>query len=92
MQVKNNMENFVAKKLDTVLKQYPDVCRCDKCRKDIMVWALNHLPPKYVNSRTGEVLVRFKANNFQDDAEIIQAIASAVEIVAQHPHHNRIDD
>ena len=92
MLIKNNMESFVLQNLDKVLDQFPECCRCEQCRNDIVVWALNHLPPKYVNSKMGDVYTRLDSYWGQDDAEIIMTIAKAVEIVSKHPRHKRLGD
>ncbi|MBQ8698930.1 MAG: late competence development ComFB family protein, partial [Schwartzia sp.] len=49
------MEQVVLENLDSVLAQYPDCCKCDLCRRDIAILALNHLPPRYTSSEKGRV-------------------------------------
>ncbi len=88
MLVKNNMESFVMDNLDKVLANFTDCCRCEQCRKDIIVLALNHLPPKYTNSDIGDVYTRLDSYWGQEDAEIIQEIAKAAAIVTKHPRHD----
>ena len=46
MELKNCMEEVVQDKLDIVLEQYPDCCRCEQCRSDIAALALNQAAPQ----------------------------------------------
>ncbi len=89
MQIENKMERFVLDHLDQVLKLYPGCCRCSQCRQDIVTLALNHLPPKYTSSQMGDIYTRLDSYCGQEDAEIIQEIAKAVQIVSEHPRHPR---
>ncbi len=87
MDVKNNMETFVKAHLNEVLQKFPGCCQCDECRRDMVVLALNHLPPRYVNSKMGDIYTRLDAYDSQEGALIIQEIAKAVKVVAQNPRH-----
>ena len=51
--------------------------------------ALNHLPPRYVNSNMGDIYTRLDAYDSQEGAMIIQEIAKAVKVVAQNPRHKK---
>lgn len=87
MALKNNMETFVEERLERVMKKYPDCCRCDQCKQDIMILALNHLPGKYTSTRKGELYVRLDAYESENDMLIIQEIAKAIEVVLKNPRH-----
>lgn len=87
--IKNTMEKFVEQHMDSVIKMYPKCCKCDRCKQDIMVLALNHLPPKYVSSDKGEMFMRLDTSDIVREAEIIREIAKAIEIVAINPRHNQ---
>lgn len=87
MTLKNNMEFFVQERLDRVLKQYPECCRCEKCRMDITILALNNLPGKYVNTRKGDLYTRLDSYEQVNDMKIVQEIARAIEVVSKNPRH-----
>ncbi len=87
MTLKNNMEFFVQERLDRVLKQYPACCRCEKCRMDITILALNNLPGKYVNTRKGDLYTRLDSYEQVNDMKIVQEIARAIEVVSKNPRH-----
>ena len=87
MELNNQMEALVLENLDSVLAQYPDCCKCEQCRQDIVIIALNHLPPKYVSSHKGCVFAKIGAMSVEGKIEIVEQIAKAVEIVKRNPHH-----
>ncbi|MCI7540238.1 MAG: late competence development ComFB family protein [Veillonellaceae bacterium] len=87
MELKNFMEDVVLAKMDQVLDQYPDCCRCEQCRRDIAILALNHLPAHYVSTEKGEIFTRVQAMSFEYEVEVIQQIAKAIETVSAHPRH-----
>ena len=87
MELKNYMEDFVLQKLDSVLKLYPDCCDCPRCRQDIAILALNHLPPKYVSTDKGGIFARLEQMSISCDIEVLEEVAQAIEIVSEHPRH-----
>ena len=88
MELKNYMEDVVLNKLDTVLASFPGYCTCEKCRRDVVMLALNHLPPKYISSYKGDVYARLDGMEVQYEVEVIQAIAKAIKIVHENPRHD----
>ena len=82
----NIMVEAVKETLDSVLSVY-DVCKCEKCRMDIIALALNRLPPRYVVRTSGAALTRFTLSREQERADVITAIAQAIEIVSKNPRH-----
>ncbi|NLU50076.1 MAG: late competence development ComFB family protein [Syntrophomonadaceae bacterium] len=87
MQVKNIVEDLVWHNLDPVLDSHPHACRCKRCRADIAACALNRLKPRYVVSHKGEVIVKAEYLAPQFQLDIITALAEAVKLVSQSPHH-----
>ena len=87
MQIRNIMEEVVQQNLSRVLRMYPDCCTCEKCQQDILLLALNNLPPKYISTQRGDVYTRLKLTEIQDDVKLIEEIAKAVEIVMRNPRH-----
>lgn len=83
----NMMQWLVQQELDSVLKHYPNLCRCERCMLDIQAIALNSLSPHYVVSREGELLVKAEHLSFQRQADIHVALTKAIEIVQQRPRH-----
>lgn len=89
MEIKNRMEDVVINTLDTILKKYPNCCTCEQCKKDIVVFALNHLPPKYVSTHKGDVFVRLEETYTDNTIKVIEEIIKAIELVSRHPNHKK---
>ena len=75
MELKNQMEIYVLENIDSVLEKYPDCCKCEHCRQDIAVIALNHLPPRYVATQQGCVFAKIDAMTMETKIEIVEQIA-----------------
>lgn len=84
----NMMEEAVCNKIDKIWST-TDYCKCDKCRLDIATYALNRLPPRYINSLKGKVIQQFDAFNIQTDAEITTWVATAIKVVGEAPKHEQ---
>ena len=82
----NIMEEAVKEMLPSVLRVY-DCCKCDKCQQDIIAYALNHLPPRYVVRTSGAVLTRFSLSREQEKADVISALVSAIATISKNPMH-----
>lgn len=82
----NLMETLVAEKLDMVINTM-DCCKCEQCRADIISFALNRLPTKYVSTRMGEVYSKMYSLSVQHEADILGALAVAVRVVVENPRH-----
>lgn len=83
----NLMEETVLSKIDQLWKQ-TNFCQCDKCRMDVAAYALNRLPPRYVQSVEGKMLHKFDASTTQMDVEITAVVYKGIQIVGEDPHKN----
>ena len=86
---KNMMEDFVQMHLNAVLKQVPDMCKCEQCMADAKALALNNLPSRYVTSHKGNVFVRVQSSTDTEVLNILREVTMAVEKVAANPHHSK---
>jgi len=86
-EVNNYMEILVEKYLESVLAEW-DICKCDKCKKDITALALNSLPPMYTTTEAGCVYVKVNTSfNPQYAADVVLAIDKAIQIVSEEVRH-----
>ncbi len=81
----NLMEKTVFDKIDE-LWPATNYCKCENCRMDIATYALNRLPPQYVQSLQGKVLYRFTSGQTQNDINVTVAVGKAIKIVGESPH------
>lgn len=85
-QYKNVMENLVEEEYSRVASTL-GCCTCKKCRCDIIAYALNMLPPKYVATNRGEVYSKTFILRNQHRTDIMAALAKAAAIVREQPRH-----
>ncbi|WP_449329329.1 late competence development ComFB family protein, partial [Selenomonas noxia] len=78
---KNYMEDAVGYMLERLAPQYPDICMCDRCCTDMMMIALNNLPPRYVSTHKGDVLKRVEGMELQYEVEVLTETLRAMQIV-----------
>jgi len=86
--LKNCMEIFVENALHVVLKEYEGICKCPKCIEDIKAISLNHLKPLYVVTEQGQAYMKVNEMEKQFQADVIQEVVRAIEIVSQNPKHD----
>lgn len=88
MELKNYMETLVLDQLDSVLAKYPNCCKCEQCRQDIAILALNNLPPKYISSNKGSLFMKLQTMSMERSIQIVEQLAKAIEIVQKNPRHS----
>jgi len=88
MMVRNCMEIIVDNIINSVLVQYKDICKCEKCIEDIKAIALNNLKPLYVVTEKGNVYARLHELEIQFRTDVIKEIMAAIDIVSKNVQHN----
>lgn len=87
MKVFNYMEDMVKEHLEELLSKREDVCKCQKCKFDMMVWALNRLPPKYVITEKGRIYTKLAEQATQFKADVVRELAKAILKVSKNTRH-----
>ncbi len=87
--IKNYMESVVDRLLPVLLKDYKDICTCDRCKDDIRAIALNGLKPLYIATDKGEVYSKINELETQFRTDAIKELTKALEIVSKNPKHDR---
>ena len=82
----NYMEDVVLGLLDSSIRDL-NICKCEKCKIDVMAIALNELEPKYVVSSKGMCYTQLNHVNPQFEASVVAAIVKAAEKVGKKPNH-----
>ncbi len=90
MAVKNFLEPFVEERLQKMLDETPTLCRCQKCRDDMLAMTLNGLKPRYkaTENVNSESLQLSRA----DEMDIWLALAKAAAKVGERPRHEEDGD
>jgi competence protein ComFB len=85
--LQNLMEPLVLMKLDEVIDKL-DCCKCEKCRMDMVSYALNRLPPKYVATSWGQAYSKLNMYSLQYETDMLNALFQAAKIVSENPRHS----
>ncbi|SDX31522.1 late competence development ComFB family protein [Paenibacillus sp. CF384] len=62
-------------------------CGCDRCKLDILLLTLNHLPTHYTSSQQGEAYIKAYYLNPQQQSDVLREITEAVKVIELKPHH-----
>ncbi len=79
----NITERLVLKNVDEVISRF-NCCRCDRCRRDIVAYALNLLPAKYIVADLQSVE---KAEEEYTRKPVLDALIKACLKVRANPRH-----
>lgn len=86
--VLNAMEPIVADMFENhFLKPELMKCACDKCKLDVLLLALNHLPPRYTSTQAGEAYIKAQYMEPQLQSDVLQELARAVQVIERNPNH-----
>lgn len=82
----NVVEEVVKLRVDEFVEMF-DVCKCPRCRADIIALAMNDLTPKYIVVDSSHVspLLNFFSNNYS--GAVTAQLSRACTIVKENPHH-----
>ncbi|HHX62076.1 MAG TPA: late competence development ComFB family protein [Epulopiscium sp.] len=87
-ELKNYMELLVDQAFD-MATQDMDICKCDKCRLDIMAIALNSLKPMYVVADDTYLYVKLNTLKQQFSTDIVTAITKGSMVVSANERHEK---
>jgi len=62
-------------------------CNCELCQRDIVLLALNHLPPRYTAGQTGEAYVKALYQDPQLQSDVLRELTKAVQVIQESPRH-----
>ena len=86
--IKNFMEDLIANKMPDVLRTMPEICQCSRCKMDMLAYALNNSPPKYVVSAKGKLYAKLNVLQGQFEVDVVRAIADAAVLIGSKPRHD----
>lgn len=80
--IQNQVENHVTQAYQTLHPKVAGFCGCELCRADVLVYALNRLPARYVASREGTVITELTLDANQMRARIEVLVLEGLRQVA----------
>jgi competence protein ComFB len=87
MKIQNYMEDVVQDEMEQLINERDNVCKCTKCKLDIMVWVLNRVPAKYVITDRGRLYTKLKEQEVQFKADVVKELTKAIDFVSKNPQH-----
>lgn len=87
--IRNMVEDHVYQAYDRLRPHFASFCGCDVCRGDVLVYALNRLPPRYVATRSGSVITEVNLEKDQNRARIDVVLMEGFRIVGLSPRCGR---
>lgn len=87
--IHNKVEEHAQEAYQGLRKHFPDFCGCEVCHADVLVYALNRLPARYVASREGRVMTELHLDSQQNRASIDVALMEAFRRVMATPRCGR---
>lgn len=90
IQFKNRVEEHVREAYRRLTTHFPSVCHCPVCQADVLVYALNRLPAKYVASTEGHVVTELNLDTDQMRATIDVTMIEGIRKVASAPRCGRV--
>ncbi len=87
----NNMEIWVEKCLNEAVKDL-NMCKCDKCLKDVYALTLNRLKPKYIIADKGIESEKVDFEFEKSKENIISCIRECALIVSENPKHDIVEN
>jgi competence protein ComFB len=83
--IKNLVEDHVTAAYETLRSHFPAFCGCDLCREDVLTFALNRIPPRYVSRREGSVVTEVNLEKEQSRAAIEVVVMEALRKISVAP-------
>lgn len=82
----NVVEEITAAMLTDVMDRF-GLCKCEKCKADVMAISLNDLTPKYVGTSKGQLFVKLAGYEKQYATDVLSALTKACIHVKSNPRH-----
>ncbi|MGH7561973.1 MAG: late competence development ComFB family protein [Gemmatimonadales bacterium] len=83
--IRNKIEEHVIEAYDSLKGHFANFCGCEVCKADVLVFALNRLPARYVSTLEGTVITELSLDKDQNRATIEVAVMDGLRRVAQSP-------
>ena len=85
MMIHNRIEEHAQESYQALRGHFPDFCGCEVCHADVLVYALNRLPARYVASQEGRVITELNLDKQQNRAGIDVAMMEGFRKVSASP-------
>jgi hypothetical protein len=87
--IRNLVEDHARELYAEIRDRFPDFCGCETCAQDVLIYALNRLPPRYVGGREGTVVTDGEPGQGSEPGAIEVAIMEGIRKVTLAPRCER---
>ena len=84
--LRNYWEDKVMEKVRSIVGKM-DMCQCDKCFIDICALVLNKLPPQYMTTEKGNLMLKVPGTTAKTELELTVLISRCAKMVQDRPKH-----
>ena len=84
--LRNYWEDKVVERAKAMMEKM-DMCTCEKCLYDVSALALNKLPPQYVTTHKGNLMMKIPATTAKMELELTVLISRSAKMVKDKPMH-----
>ena len=83
----NVRESFVEDELDRMGESL-GCCLFELCRNDVAAYALNHVPSRYVVTKSGGIISKADSLRTQHLTDVRTALLQAAQVIKENPRHD----
>jgi competence protein ComFB len=83
--IRNAVEEHVRQSMEALKTHFPRFCGCELCVEDVLVYALNRIPPRYVTTLEGHAVTEVALEKQQQRAEIDVVVMEGLRRVSMAP-------
>ncbi len=83
--IHNRVEEHVIEAYESLRRHFAGFCGCEVCKADVLVYALNRLPARYVSTLEGTVITELSLDKHQNRATIEVAVMDGLKKVGASP-------
>ena len=84
--LRNYWEDKVVERARTMIGKM-EMCTCDKCLFDVAALVLNKLPPQYVTTHKGSLMMQIPATTAKMELELTVLLSRSAKMVKDKPMH-----
>jgi competence protein ComFB len=85
-QIRNGTRELVYERVERLLEEREDICKCETCVLDLVAFILNRVTPRYRTSMLGD-LHPDEGLQKKIQVEIDLAVRAGLKQLRAHPHH-----
>ena len=84
--IRNKTKELVYERIEKLLEEGEDFCKCETCVLDLAAFTLNRVTPRYTTSMLGD-LHPDRVLEKKIQVEIDLALRAGLKQLREHPHH-----